>query len=210
MSHAERPFSPACERNQAAILAAMAPLLEKPGTLLEIGSGTGQHAAWMAPQLPHIRWQTSDLPDHLPGIQAWLDDVPGKRMPAPAVLDVAGRWPEKSFQYLYTANTFHIMASALVERCIEQGGCHLDAGGRWFVYGPFRVAGAFTSDSNHEFHHWLQQRDPRQGIRALEWVQGCMQHAGLELVARQPMPANNFLLTFEKTGGRAQSSNAAR
>ena len=194
----QRPYSPACERNKAAILEALSSLAREPGTLLEIGSGTGQHAAWIAPQLPHIRWQTSDLPDNLPGIQAWLDDVRGKQLPRPLVLDVAGRWPERRYQYLFTANTFHIMPAPLVSRCIEEGAAALKGGGRFFVYGPFRVDGSFTSDSNREFDIWLRQRHPAQGIRDLEWVQSLMTQAGLTLLEQREMPANNFLLAFER------------
>lgn len=193
-----RPFSPACERNRAAILEALAPWLERPGELLEVGSGTGQHAAWIGPQLAHIRWQTSDLPDNLPGIRAWLDETPGHRFPAPLVLDVSGRWPDRRFRYLFTANTFHIMAPDKVALCIKHGTDRLLERGRFLVYGPFRVGGAFTSDSNLEFHQWLQQRHPDQGIRDLEWVQAQMEAAGLTLLSSQAMPANNFLLAFER------------
>lgn len=172
--------------------------LRAPGPLLEIGSGTGQHAAWLGAALPHIRWQPSDLPDALPGIRAWLDDSAARNVAAPIVLDVHGRWPRGPFDYLFTANTFHIMSADAVRHCIREGMQRLAPGGLFLVYGPFRYGGEFTSASNRDFDQWLRQRHPDQGIRDFEWVETQMAEQGMTLVADHDMPANNRTLVFRR------------
>jgi SAM-dependent methyltransferase len=191
-----RPFSQACENNKGPLLEVLQGTLPESGRLLEIGSGTGQHAAWMSHHLPHIRWQPSDLPDALPGIQAWLEDA-GDNVARPLVLDVRGRWPEGPFDCLFTANTFHIMSQQAVTRCIEQGAAILSPGGHFIVYGPFRYQGRFTSDSNAAFDAHLRERDPASGIRDQEWVCEIMAGQGLMLAADHDMPANNRTLVFQ-------------
>ena len=150
-----RPFSQAAENNKAPILAVLREHCRQPGLLLEIGAGTGQHAAWLSSQCPHLRWQASDVQAHLAMIAERLGDTPGT--PAPIELDVAAPWPDLHPDYLFTANTFHIMASDLVARCIEQGSQRLQPGGLFMVYGPFNYQGQFTSDSNAAFDQHLRQ-----------------------------------------------------
>ena len=193
-----KPFSQACENNKQPILDGLLALLDEPGDLLEIGSGTGQHAAFLPAYLPHIRWQPSDLPDNLPGIALWLEESAAKNVRRPMVLDVNGRWPGQTFRYLFTANTFHIMSEASVARCIEQGASHLQAGGLFLVYGPMKHADRPTADSNVQFDAWLRERDPRSGLRDLQWVDQQMQAQGLTLSSEQVMPANNMLLAWRK------------
>lgn len=193
-----KPFSQACENNKQPILDGLLALTGTPGELLEIGSGTGQHAAFLPAHLPHLTWQPSDLPDNLPGIGQWLADSPSLNVRRPIVLDVNGRWPDQHYHYLFTANTFHIMDRASVERCITCGADHLQSGGLFIVYGPMKRQGRYTSDSNAAFDEWLQERDPRSGIRDLEWIHELMQARGLSPVAEQDMPANNLLLSWRK------------
>lgn len=194
----DKPFSQACENNKGPILEVLQQHLKEPGTLLEIGSGTGQHAAWLARFLPWLRWQPSDVAAHLPGIRAWLDEAQLDNVLAPLELDVSQHWPAQSFDALFTANTFHIMAWPLVQRCIREGAARLNDRGWFLVYGPFNYNGQFTSDSNARFNDWLQARDPLSAIRDQEKVVAEMAGVGLTLVQDHPMPANNRLLVFRK------------
>ena len=194
----DKPFSQACENNKGPILEVLQQHLKAPGTLLEIGSGTGQHAAWLPRFLPWLRWQPSDVAAHLPGIRTWLDEAQLDNVLAPLELDVSQHWPAQSFDVLFTANTFHIMAWPLVQRCIREGAARLNDRGWFLVYGPFNYAGQFTSDSNARFNDWLQARDPDSAIRDQEKIVAEMGAAGLALVQDHPMPANNRLLVFRK------------
>lgn len=193
-----KPFSQSCENNKGPILEVLVQHLEAPGTLLEIGSGTGQHAAWLPRFLPHLTWQPSDVPENLPGIQAWCDEAMLDNVLAPIALDVTGHWPDARYDSLFTANTFHIMAWPLVQRCIREGAKRLNDQGCFLVYGPFNYHGQFTSPSNARFNDWLQARDPGSAIRDQEKIVAEMAAAGLVLVQDHPMPANNRLLVFRK------------
>ena len=191
----ERPYSQACENNKTPILAVLKQHCQAPGALLEIGAGTGQHAAWLSGQLPHLQWQPSDVAANLPYIRQWQSD-PGNRALPPLALDVAGEWPAGHFDYLFTANTFHIMAEPLVEACIRKGCEHLTEDGKFLVYGPFNYQGQFTSDSNRQFDQRLREGDGDRGIRDQEWVVEQFARQQRHLLADHEMPANNRLLVF--------------
>jgi SAM-dependent methyltransferase len=191
-----KPFSQACENNKEAILAVLREHVDT-GYLLEIGSGTGQHAAWLPAFLPGIDWQPSDVAEYLPGVRAWLAEGPAN-VRAPLELDVRGSWPDASFDYIVSANTFHIMDADSVQLCIRQAAAHLVPGGRFLVYGPFCYAGQ-CNDSNARFHRVLRQQDPAMGLRDYEWIEACMSAVGLEAVADHAMPANNRTLVFQRT-----------
>lgn len=192
----DKPFSQACENNKGPILEVLRKHLKAPGRLLEIGSGTGQHAAWLAPRLPHIHWQPSDLPDALPGIGQWLAEAEGGDIARPLVLDVRGRWPDGPYDYLFTANTFHIMSADAVAHCIEAGAARLRPGGLFLIYGPFRYRGEYTSESNRRFDEHLRHRNPHSGIRDHEWIVTQMARQGLSPLRDHDMPANNRTLVF--------------
>lgn len=194
-----KPFSQACDNNRGPILRVLQQHLKDPGTLLELGSGTGQHAAWMPHFLPHIHWQPSDLPERLPGIRAWLADNRPANVADPLVLDMAQPWPSLACNYLLTVNTFHILAQDDVARAIQHAGERLPAGGLFVVYGPFNYDGRFTSESNARFNDWLRQQHPASAIRDIEWVCAAMNAAGMTLEADQAMPANNRTLVFRRT-----------
>ncbi|HBC19244.1 MAG TPA: methylase [Alcanivorax sp.] len=191
----KRPYSQAAENNKAPILSVLQQHCQAPGALLEIGAGTGQHAAWLSGRLPHLHWQPSDVAANLPHIRQWLSD-PGSQALPPVELDVAAQWPAGPFDYLFTANTFHIMAAPLVETCIREGCRQLTGQGKFLVYGPFNYDGQYTSDSNRQFDQWLKEMDDNRGIRDHEWVveQFARQHR--QLLADHEMPANNRLLVF--------------
>jgi len=190
-----RPFSQAADENRQVILEALKPYLA--GSVLEVGSGTGQHAVYFCSQLPALCWQTSDLEANLAGIRLWLA-ASGLELPAPLLLDACGTWPRRIYDTLYTANSFHIMGHAAVARCIAQGARCLSAGGHFAVYGPFNYAGSFTSASNARFDAMLKAGDPQSGIKDFEWLDGLARAAGMDLEADIAMPANNRCLVWKK------------
>ena len=156
--------------------------------MLEIGSGTGQHAAYFAPELPHLTWQASDVAEHLPGIRMW-----GLQ---PIELDVDRPFPEIQVDAAFSANTAHILSWPQVERMFEGVGRLLPPGGIFTLYGPFHYGGRPTSDSNARFDAMLRSRDSASGIRNFEDLQALAQRYGLALVGDNPMPANNRLLVW--------------
>lgn len=198
----EKPFSQACENNKGPILAVLREHLTKPARLLEVGSGTGQHATWLAQHLPHVQWQPSDVLDNLAGIQLWLNDTPCSNILKPIELDVRHSWPQGPYDALFTANSLHIMSQHSAALCIARGASALSSEGLFMIYGPFNYQGRFTSDSNAQFQQWLQARNPESGIRDAEWVMGTMAQHGLTPVQDHEMPANNRLLVFQRSPAR--------
>lgn len=195
-----KPFSPACERNRIPILKVMQDLITSSDSrLLEIGSGTGQHAVYLAPHFPHMIWVTSDVKENHYGIQLWLAESGAPNIIGPGVFKVGeDQFPNGHFDVVFTANTFHIMPWYLCEELMDQLGKNLDAGAKVLIYGPFNYNGKFTSDSNREFDESLRQRDPLMGIRDFEEVVRYMGKRAFGLLKDNEMPANNRLLVFEK------------
>ncbi len=194
-----KPFSQACENNKRAILAVLEKALARTTNVLEIGSGTGQHAVFMAEYLPHLRWQPSDVADNLPGINAWLAEARTDNINPPLVLDVNQLpWPLSPTDSVFSANTLHIIGKNEVVNFFK--GVHkvLLPGGKLCVYGPFNYQGNFTSESNARFDTRLKQQDPKSGIRDFEWVNELAEKSALELVKDHAMPANNRLLEWRK------------
>jgi len=194
----DKPFAPACERNREPILAVLRERLASRRRVLEIGSGSGQHAVHFAAAMPWLTWQCSDVADNLPGIRAWLDDAHLANTPPPIELDVAGVAPLLHFDALFSANTLHIMGWPEVEAFFAMLPGVLDAQATVVVYGPFNYDGAYTSDSNREFDVWLQARDARSRIRDFEAVDALARAAGLRQVADIAMPANNRCLVWQR------------
>ncbi|WP_295388553.1 DUF938 domain-containing protein [uncultured Thiodictyon sp.] len=192
----EKPFSLACEENQAPIFDIIAPLFAKASRVLEIGSGTGQHAVYFAARLPHLIWQTSDVPAHLPGIRQWLAEAQLPNLPEPLSLDVTGDWPAGPFDGIFSANTAHIMGFPEVGLMFQGVGRCLAPGAPFALYGPFSDGGRHTSDSNARFDASLKARDVRMGVRDLDALRTLADHAGLELRADHPMPVNNRTLVW--------------
>ena len=190
------PFAQAADQNKEVILQAIRPYLR--GKVLEIGSGTGQHAVYFAGLLPELHWQTSDLEPNLSGIRARVEDSGLDNLPPPLCLDAMGAWPERKFDTIYSANSFHIMDKTAVADCIASCGNCLSAGGHLVVYGPFNYAGDFTSASNAHFDVMLKANDPASGIKDFEWLVTLAQTAGMELAADVEMPANNRSLIWKK------------
>lgn len=196
-----KPYSQASENNKRPILEALRRHLGKAREVLEIGSGTGQHAVFFAEHLPHLVWRTSDLPEQHEGIRQWLDEAGLDNLRPPIALDVAVRpWPVAGMDAVFSANTAHIMSWPLVEALVAGVGVILPPGGIFLLYGPFNRGGAYTSESNARFDEWLRQRDPESAIRHLEDLVALAEAAGLRLVEDAEMPANNRLLTWRRIG----------
>lgn len=195
----EKPFSESCERNKDPILAVLREVFTQAARILEIGSGTGQHAVYFGAALPYLTWQTSELPAGHAGIEAWLDEAALPNVLPPIVLDVNGPWPEGPFDGVFTANTLHIVSWQAGQKLIAGAGRVLRSGGRLVIYGPFNDHGAYTSDSNARFDEWLKSRAIHSGIRDFEAVAQCAGINDLALEADHAMPANNRLLIFVKT-----------
>ena len=190
------PFASAADENKQVILEALRPYLL--GDLLEIGSGTGQHAVHFCRELPRLRWQPSDLEHCLAGIRARIAASGLENLAPPLPLDVLGNWPERSYDTVYSANTFHIISEQAVAACIEGAAGCLCAGGHFAVYGPFNYGGRYTSDSNARFDAMLRASDPASGIRNFETLNALAERAGLEIEADLAMPANNRCLVWKK------------
>ncbi len=199
---ADKPFAAACERNRDPILSVLRRRFAGRTRVLEIGSGTGQHAAYFAAALPQLRWQASDRAPQLPGIRRWLDAAALPNTPPPLALDAAcGPWPDPRlpdarFDAAFSANTLHIMAWPEVEACFAGLARVLEDDAVIAVYGPFNYGGDYTSASNREFDAWLKARDPRSGIRDFEAVDALARAGGFALVEDAAMPANNRCLVW--------------
>ncbi len=198
MEQTEKPHSPSCERNREPILDVLREHLLDRRRLLEIGSGTGQHAVYFAEALPHLTWQASDRADNLPGIGQWLADAALTNTPPALELDVTGTWPPQRYDAVFSANTLHIMSWAEVERTFAGLADILADDAKLIVYGPFNYHGRFTSESNAKFELWLKERGAHQGIRDFEQVNALAEAIGLALVEDRAMPANNRCLVWRK------------
>ena len=196
MTAQPKPCSPAAERNREPILDVLRGHYAEVRSVLEIGSGTGQHAVHFAAALPHLRWQTSDVAEHLPGIRLWLAEAALPNLPGPLAFDVAGAWPDGRYDAVYTANTLHIMGWTQVERLFGGLPDVLAPGGLLTVYGPFRQAGRFSGPGDADFDASLRAADPRRGLRDLEAVEALAAAAGLERIDDRALPANNRCLTW--------------
>jgi len=198
MMAAAKPYSESCDQNRDPILEVLRHVLTEPAELLEIGSGTGQHAVYFGRALPHITWQTSDRAEYLPGIRMWLAEAALPNVREPLELDVAGDWPVNNADAVYSANTAHIMSWAQVECLFAGVGRVLSAGGVFCLYGPFNYGGRFTSESNARFDAWLKARDPLSGVRDFEALEKLAEAAGLRLLHDFEMPANNRTLVWRR------------
>jgi cyclopropane fatty-acyl-phospholipid synthase-like methyltransferase len=191
-----KPFSAASERNREPILEVLREQFAKVSKVLEVGSGTGQHAIYFAAALPHLVWQTSDRAENLPGIRLWLNEAALPNTPAPLALDVNGDWPELQVDAVFTANTLHIMGWREVQRFFAMLPKVIGANGLLTVYGPFNRDGRFTSEGNARFDAELKSADPRRGLRDIEAVDRLARDAGLAIVDDRMMPANNACITW--------------
>ena len=194
-----KPFSQACENNKQPILEVIQQYFTR-GTILEIGSGTGQHAVYFAAKLNNILWQTSDRVQYHNGIKQWLADYPNDNLAQPLELDVnQSAWPLTSCDGVFSANTAHIMDWNSVTQMFTGVARILTLGGYFCLYGPVNINSQFTSDSNQAFDMKLRTEDPSMGIRDLEQLQKQADSHGLVFTELHQMPANNVLMVWQKT-----------
>lgn len=193
------PFSQAAENNKESIARILESAFAKARNVLEIGSGTGQHAVHFGRRLPHLVWQPSDLAGNLDGIRARLAHEAPANVRPPVDLDVGLLpWPVEAVDGIFAANCVHIIAWPRVEDLFLGVGDVLEAGGVLCLYGPFRYGGAFTTDSNARFDAWLKRQDPASGIRDFEAVDALARAQGMRLTGDFAMPANNQLLVWRR------------
>jgi SAM-dependent methyltransferase len=197
-----KPYSEACARNREPILAVLRRHFADRRRVLEIGSGTGQHAVHFAAAMPHLIWQASELPANLPGARLWLEQAALANLPPPLALDVAGPWPEARFDAAFTANTLHIMSWTHVRALFAALPAVLAPGALLAVYGPFNYGGTFTSESNAAFDAWLKARASDSGVRDFEALDALARSAGFALIEGCAMPAHNRLLLWHRSDAR--------
>ena len=194
-----KPYSAACDNNRQPILEIIEILFANCKEILEIGSGTGQHAAYFAQKLPHLIWRSSDLQENHAGIELWLNEAHLPNTPPPLKLDVTqAHWPELNADAVFCANTIHIIGWDSVKAMIAGVGKLLPNNGLLVLYGPFNYNNAYTSESNARFDIWLKQRDPESGIRNFEDVEKLANEADLYIQHDYAMPANNRLICWIK------------
>lgn len=193
-------YSPAADRNKQAILDVLVGVLPAQGNALEIASGTGQHVAWFAAGLPGWTWQPSDAQsDGFGSISASTAEQAVRNVRAPVVIDVmAPSWlpDQQLFDLVYCANMLHISPSATCAALMHGSAQHLAPGGKLVTYGPYLEDDVPTSPGNLAFDQSLRERDPAWGIRRIEDVKAQAAKAGLQLLSRHAMPANNLLLVW--------------
>lgn len=194
----DKPFSPAAEQNRDAILSVLKIEFEQAHSVIEIGSGTGQHAVYFARQLPHLTWQASDKPEHIEGIQQWINEANLNNVSPPIILDVCRQWPNHQYDAAFAANVAHIMHWHEIEAMFAGLALILAANAKFCLYGPFNLNGEYTSESNREFDQWLYKRDPHSCIRDKNELDELAKKNNLGLYKDWEMPCNNRLLCWKK------------
>ena len=195
----QKPFSPACERNKEAILHTISPKLRETRKLLEIGSGTGQHAVHFAKHMPWLNWQCSDIQENLSGIAAWIDEAHLNNFPTPITFNVSVHQLKHKYDAIYSCNTLHIMAKNEVEALFNSAVKIATDDAVLLIYGPFNYGGRYTADSNANFDQWLKEQNPHSAIRDFEWVNTLAEEKGFRLISDEAMPANNNLLHWRRS-----------
>jgi len=202
-----KPFAESSERNRDPILAVLRRWLTGPRRVLEIGSGTGQHAVYFAGALPGVVWQASDRAENLPGIGQWIEEASLSNLAEAIVLDVGREgWPRAAFDAVFSANTAHIMSWQEVDSMIARAAAALRPGGLFLLYGPFNYGARFTSESNARFDAALRAQAAHMGIRDFEAIEACARANGLEFVEDNAMPANNRLLVWRRSEDATQAT----
>jgi cyclopropane fatty-acyl-phospholipid synthase-like methyltransferase len=191
------PFSEACERNKGPILEVLRVAFADRTQVLEIGSGTGQHAVHFAAHLAHLTWHPTEQLPYLADLASRVKLEGSRNLRPPTVLDVKQTvWPLRNADAVYSANTLHIMSWVEVEAMFRGVDAVLSAHGVVCIYGPFRYDGRYTSDSNRDFDTMLKERDPLSGLRDMTELGALALRHALRLRMDHDLPANNRLLEF--------------
>lgn len=194
-----RRTAPAALRNTGPLIEALRPRLPSQGRILEVASGTGQHAVAFAQAFPELHWMPSDVdPGQRDSIAAWRRESGLKNLADPLAVDIADPWPIPTghVQGVLTINLLHLIPERLVSYLFQEARAALSGSGRMMVYGPFLRGTAYASDGDRTFDASLRARDPAIGYKSLEAVSAASSAAGFTSIAIEPMPANNLLLTF--------------
>jgi cyclopropane fatty-acyl-phospholipid synthase-like methyltransferase len=194
-----KPFAESCEENKQPILQILQQEMTDSQRVLEIGTGTGQHAVFFAEQLPHLQWICSDLPENHAGIRLWLDEAGLRNTEGPLSIDARQTWPDIGFDSVFSANAIHIMSWQAVEGMVRNIGRLLPDGGKIYLYGPFMYEGQHTAESNARFDVWLKARDPQSGVRDVSDLGTLMDKENITLVRDYEMPVNNRILVWQKS-----------
>lgn len=198
-----RRYAPAAERNRAPILEVLRRRVPERARVLEVASGTGQHAAFFAAALPRTRWLPSEAdPAALASISGWAELEGASNVDEPVLLDAAAeRWPVDILDVVYCANLIHIAPWSCCTGLLRGAGRHLAPGGLLVLYGPFKVDGRHTSASNVAFDRSLRAQDSRWGVRDLRDVEAHASGQGLRFIEKVDMPANNLVVVFQRRDG---------
>ena len=194
----DKPFAQAAEQNRHDILPVLQQAFHHSHNVLEIGSGTGQHAVHFANHLSHLTWQASDIQLMLDGIHQWISEAVLPNLPNPIELDVNHSWPKQKFDAVFAANVAHIMHWHTIEAMFSGVGKVLSPGGRFCLYGPFNIDGQYTSGSNQRFDTWLKGQDPESGLRDKSELDKLAVKHALKPAKKWDMPANNKILSWTK------------
>lgn len=203
-----KPFAESCEQNKTPIIKVLEQWFTLPdATVFEIGSGTGQHACYFSEKLGHLHWQPSERQENIAAVQAWTTEALGKNGRVKNILPVCEldvsqqHWPDIQVEYIFSANTVHIMSWPEVEDMFTGIRRILKPAGIFCLYGPFNYQGSYTSPSNADFDQWLKTRDPKSGIRDVEALcnlgHRSAPHKPLKLIEDHEMPQNNRILVFQ-------------
>ncbi|MCE0492765.1 DUF938 domain-containing protein [Vibrio salinus] len=187
--------APHCERNKQPILEKLAVYFKYSSQVLEIGSGTGQHAVYFANHLPHLHWHTSDMPENHSSIHAWINESQLNNISPPVEFTIGcDPWPNIKVNAVFTANTTHIMQPEDARTMMELVAENLPEDGIFCQYGPMKIGGEYTSESNRKFDQTLKASG-FGGIRSLDELKKWGNK--MQLAEKIPMPANNFLLVWK-------------
>jgi len=195
-----KPFAAAAEQNKNAILPVLTAELSAGDQVLEIGSGTGQHVCYFAEHLPDVVWQPSDLIVNLDAIRLWSQESQSNNILPPIELDVCAKpWPDVRANFVYSANTFHIVSWHAIDS-IYAGCKHvLNTGDKLCVYGPFKIAGEYTARSNEQFDQMLRANDPHSGVRDTNELNALACNHGFKQARLTALPSNNFIAIWERS-----------
>lgn len=194
-----KPYSQSSEENKEVIYQVIKPIFNQKKHVLEVASGTGQHAVYFAEKMPYLTWQTSDLIESHSGIKQWMKSVNLPNILPPLELNVSEKqWPNTLYDGVFSANSFHIMSKQNVTDFFKNVSTILNKKAVVIIYGPFNYNGEFTSESNANFDIWLKNRSPQSGIKDFEWCNLLAQEAQLSLIEDIEMPMNNRILVWQK------------